>query len=91
MNGTLRPHRGGMILTFGILGLVCCVIFAILAWVMGSADLNEMAAGSMDPAGEGLTKAGKIMGIIGCALQVLGILVWVLFFGGMMAAGMAHH
>lgn len=73
----LKPHRGGMLLAFGILGIVCCVIFGIVAWVMGSGDLKEMAEGRMDPSGEGMTKAGKILGIIGCALTVLGVLAWL--------------
>jgi len=79
----LKPHRGGMLLAFGILGLLCCIIFGILAWVMGSGDLTEMAEGRMDPAGEGLTKAGKILGIIGCVLNLLGMLAWaaMLIFG----------
>jgi len=33
---TLRPHRGTLILVLGILGLVCCFICGIVAWVMGS-------------------------------------------------------
>jgi hypothetical protein len=82
----IKAHRGVMLLIFGILGLVCCVIFAILAWVMGSSDLKAMAAGQMDPSGEGLTKAGKILGIIGCAFAILGLL-WVIFFGGIAALG----
>jgi hypothetical protein len=32
---------------------------------MGSKDLAEMDAGTKDPSGRGVTKAGKIMGIIG--------------------------
>jgi len=70
----LKPHRGGMILAFGIVGLLCCIIFAILAWVMGGADLKEMAAGRMDRAGEGMTKAGWILGIVGTVLGILGTL-----------------
>lgn len=76
----LKAHRGPMLLTFGILGLLCCIIFGILAWVMGQNDLKEMAAGRMDPSGEGLTKAGKILGIISCALAVLGLVIWVALF-----------
>ena len=60
---TLRPHRGGIILALGILGLVCCSICGIIAWVMGSNDLKEMAAGRMDPSGQGMTNAGKICGM----------------------------
>ncbi|HEY3269759.1 MAG TPA: DUF4190 domain-containing protein [Geothrix sp.] len=82
----VKAHRGTMLLVFGILGVLCCVIFAILAWVMGSSDLKAMAEGKMDPSGEGLTKAGKILGIIGCVFAILSIL-WVVFFGGMAALG----
>ncbi len=82
----IKAHRGVMLLIFGILGILCCVIFGILAWVMGSTDLKAMAEGKMDPSGEGLTKAGKILGIIGCAFAILSIL-WVIFFGGLAALG----
>jgi peptidoglycan/LPS O-acetylase OafA/YrhL len=85
LSSGLKPHRGGMLLAFGILGILCCIVFGILAWVMGSSDLKEMAEGRMDPSGEGMTKAGKILGIIGCALAVLGIVVWV----GLMVFGIA--
>lgn len=82
MNQGLKPHRGTMLLIFGILGIICCFIFAILAWVMGSGDLKAMAAGEMDRSGEGLTNAAKILGIIGCVLAILS-LVWVVVGGGL--------
>ena len=69
-----KPHRGGMILTFGILGVICCGIFAILAIVMGGADLKEMKAGRMDRSGEGMTNVGRILGFVGIALWILGII-----------------
>jgi hypothetical protein len=75
---TLRPHRGGLILALGILGLVCCFICGIVAWVMGSNDLKEMAAGRMDSAGQGLTQAGKICGMISVILQIVGFVIWLL-------------
>jgi len=80
----VKPHRGGMILAFGIIGLVCCIIFAILAWVMGNGDLKEMAAGRMDRTGEGMTKAGKILGMIACILAIIGVVVNII----MLIAGM---
>ena len=73
IGGNLEPHRGTMILVFGILGLVLCVIFGILAWVLGNADLAKMKAGQMDPTGEGLTSAGKVCGIISVVISVLTI------------------
>ena len=79
----MKPHRGTLILVLGILGLICCGIFtAIPAWIMGANDLKAMAQGEMDPSGEGLTKAGKIMGMIGVILGVIWI-VFMLFFGGL--------
>ncbi|HJW08638.1 MAG TPA: DUF4190 domain-containing protein [Holophagaceae bacterium] len=92
MNGTLKPHRGTMILVLGILSLVCCGIFtAIPAWIMGNGDLKEMAEGRMDPSGEGMTKAGKICGMIGVILFCIW-LVFILFFGGLgaLSAMRAH-
>ncbi len=70
----LRPHRGGTVLTMGILGIVCagCFVFGIIAWVMGSGDLGQMRSGSMDRSGEGTTQAGMICGIVGVVLGVLG-------------------
>ncbi|MBN2182674.1 MAG: hypothetical protein JW715_12250, partial [Sedimentisphaerales bacterium] len=49
----MKPHRGTLILILGILGLVCCVICGIIAWVMGNTDLREIDAGRMDPSGRG--------------------------------------
>lgn len=91
-NPTMRPHRGTMILVLGILGIVLCMICGIIAWVMGNADLREMQAGRMDRTGEGLTKAGKICGMIGTILWGLYlvfnivVLVIALVAGGAAAA-----
>lgn len=78
---TLRPHRGTVILVLGILGIVCCFICGIIAWVMGSNDLKEMSAGRMDATGQGLTQAGKICGMISVILQILGFVLWFLLMG----------
>ncbi len=76
----LQPHRGVMILVFGILGIVICVIFGIVAWVMGNSDLRAMREGRMDPTGEGLTKAGKICGIVGVVLNLVIAAFYIVFF-----------
>jgi hypothetical protein len=75
MMAAYRPHRGVMILVFGILSFFICVIFGIVAWVMGNNDLREMDEGTMDPSGRGLTQAGKICGMISVFLSILGILI----------------
>ena len=76
----MRPHRGVMILVFGIIGIVLCVVFGIVAWVMGNSDLRAMREGRMDPTGEGLTKAGKICGIVGVVLNLVIAAFYIVFF-----------
>jgi hypothetical protein len=74
----LKPHRGTTVLVLGIIGLACCFIAGIIAWVMGKNDMAEMDAGSMDPAGRGLTQAGKICGMISVGLQVIVLIIWLI-------------
>jgi len=74
----MKPHRGGMILAFSLIGFFCCIIFTIIAWVMASADLKEMAAGTMDPSGEGLTRAGKIIAIVTVILAAVGLVIYLI-------------
>ena len=87
----LKPHRGGLILAFGLLTwIVGCPLFGIMAWVMGNQDLHEMAAGRMDPTGEGMTVAGKIIGMVQIILLGLVILGWcgfALILGGIAGLG----
>jgi DNA-directed RNA polymerase subunit RPC12/RpoP len=77
---TPAAHRGGMILTFGMLSLLPCiltsVLFGVLAWNMGSSDLHAMREGTMHPEGEGLTVTGRSIGLVGILLWSI---VW--FFG----------
>ena len=74
----LQPHRGGAVLALGIIGLCCCFICGIIAWVMGAGDLKEMNAGRKDPAGRGTTQAGMICGMISVALWGVGIILQLL-------------
>ncbi len=80
MNEHQKPHRGVLILVFGILSWVVCQIFGILAWVWGNTDLKEMDAGRMDPSGRGLTQAGRIIGMVSVLLTVVATLVGVAFY-----------
>ena len=67
-----QPHRGSMILTFGIIGVACCFPFGIAAWVMGHSDIKSIDSGVMDPSGRSMTNGGKICGIISVIITVLG-------------------
>jgi hypothetical protein len=81
-----KPHRGTAVLVLGILSIVVCFICGIIAWVMANSDLREMAAGTMDPSGEGNTRAGRICGIIGTILGIVGVvlaILWIIAFAVM--------
>jgi hypothetical protein len=89
-----EPHRGGLILTFGIISAASIMFafcyglatpfgigFGIAAWVMGSRDLKKIRGGMMDPDGESSTQAGWICGIIGVCLNTLALLACGTFIG----------
>ena len=77
----MLPHRGGMILSFGLLGWTVCFFFGIPAWILGASDLRAMRDGRMDPAGEGMTRAGLYLGMGNVLLSiVIAVLVGGAFF-----------
>ncbi len=87
----LEPHRGGMILGFGIGSMVtwwCCntgimpvvgIALGAAAWIMGRADLKKMDAGTMDPDGRAQTNAGAICGMVGCVVNVLALIALAIY------------
>lgn len=89
----MKPHRGVLILVFGILGITgICFPLGIAAWIMGSGDLKEMAAGTRDPEGRSLTNAGRIVGMISTILLIVGVLVGILLAAlGILGAVATHH
>jgi hypothetical protein len=74
----IKSHRGGLILTYALIGLFVCFPFSIGAWSMGSDDLREMDAGLMDPGGRSLTSSGRSVGMLGTILWIGGILIYFL-------------
>ena len=75
----MKPHRGSLILTFGILGLVVCQVFGIAAWVMANNDLREMDQGYMDLTGRDFTRAGRILGMVATASMLISLTILCLF------------
>ena len=77
LRGDFVPHRGGMILAFGIIALVTGtgIIFGPIAWVMGNNDMKEISEGRMDPEGESLTSIGRILGMIATIMSIVGIVI----------------
>jgi hypothetical protein len=76
----MKPHRGTLILVLGILSLIVCGFLGIPAWIMGNRDLKEIDAGTMDPSGRSTTNAGRICGMIGTILLILGAVVAIVLF-----------
>lgn len=82
--GTMaQPHpQGTTVLVLGILGLVVCFICGIVAAVMGTTALREIDANPSAYNNRQTLVAGRILGLIGAGLQVLGII-------GVIATGVA--
>lgn len=79
-------NRPTVALVLGILGIVCCGFLGPVAWYLGSQELKAIQAGQAPSAGEGFSKAGMILGIIGTVFLGL-TLIWVFFAGGMAVLG----
>lgn len=60
-------------------GSLVGLVFSIVAFVMGRGVLRAIEEGRADPAGEGSAKAGKILGLIGIALNILILIAAVIF------------
>jgi hypothetical protein len=81
--GMPQPHpKGTTILVLGILSIVCCGPLGIAAWLMGNTAQREVEANPGAYSNAGSIQAGRILGIIGVVLSVLGLL-WVVFAGGL--------
>ena len=56
---------------------------------MGNSDLAEMTAGTMDASGRSTTSAGRICGIIGTILLILGAVAGILLLLGFALFGVS--
>lgn len=74
--------RAVMALVFGILGVICCGLFAPIAWYLGNEELAGIDAGRLPESNRGMAQIAKILGIIGTVLLGLA-LIWIFFVGGL--------
>ena len=86
----MKPHRGSVILAFGILGLLVCQLFGLAAWIMADSDLQQMNRGYMDPSGRDLTKTGRILGMVATGLMVVSLIIVALFVLIPILGALAH-
>jgi hypothetical protein len=83
-----EPHRGNLVHNLGLACILCvpaagCLgfiafaagfILGLTAWLLASSDLAKMRAGLMDRHGEELTQWGRSAGLVGMALNAVGML-----------------
>ncbi|MDD5644931.1 MAG: DUF4190 domain-containing protein [bacterium] len=94
-SGVMPPEdkasgRAVTALVLGIVGMLCCGPLAIAAWILGAMELSDIKKGLSSKAGEGMAKAGMIIGIVGTVLMILGILIWISIMAIGIMAGVAE-
>ena len=74
-----RDHpQGTLILILGILSIVCIQLLGPVAWIMGNKAIAQIDANPSAYTNRGTVNAGRICGIVGTVLLVLGI-IWAIF------------
>jgi uncharacterized membrane protein len=77
---------GTAALVMGILQFFCLgTIGSILAIIFGKMGMNKADQGLAT--NRGSAKAGFVLGIVGLALTVVGIIVWIIVFAAAAASG----
>lgn len=67
-------------MVLGILGIAVCGVLAPIAWNIGGKAVNEIDANPAAYSGRGEANAGKILGIVGTCLLVLGLVAVIGLF-----------
>jgi hypothetical protein len=93
------PHRGGLLLTLGILSVVvgapsvflflpalAGLPLALAAYLLADRDLAEMAAGRMDPGGRASAQAAQWCALAGFLLNALGLTLGCIALGVVIVA-----
>ena len=79
--GAVRPTehpQGTTVLVMGILSIVVYGVLGPIAWSMGNKAMREMDANPLVTySNRGNVNAGRICGIVGTVLMVLGILAFI--------------
>jgi len=69
-------------LVLGILGIICCPILGIVAWIMANNELEGIKSGRRNPTNEGTANASRILGIVGTVLIGISIIALILLAAG---------
>ena len=64
-------------LVLGIIGVLLCSLCAPFAWWQGKSAENAIAASGGRYGGKGMATTGKILGMVGVGLMILGIIAFI--------------
>ncbi|KAA1397281.1 DUF4190 domain-containing protein [Aeromicrobium ginsengisoli] len=67
-------------MVLGILGIAVCGFIAPFAWSIGGKAVKEIDANPQAYSGRGEANAGKILGIVGSCILILGIVALIGLF-----------
>lgn len=62
----------------GILGIVSCIVFSIIALILGYQARNEIAASGGWQTGGSMATAGIILGWAGLAIFIIGVTIYAI-------------
>lgn len=82
-----KPEGATTVFVLGLIGLLCCQILGIVAWILGNNYLKRCRQMNVQP--EGLAVAGRILGIMATVLWILWIIGLVIFLAVAGVAGVA--
>ncbi len=73
------PNAPGAVpaLVLGILGILLCGLAAPFAWWQGKSAENAIASSGGRYGGKGMATTGKILGMVGVGLMILGIIAFI--------------
>jgi len=77
-----EPSQATTALVLGVVGIACCGLAGIGAWVMANNELQAISSGRRDPMNEGTAKAAKVVGIVATALIAVPLIFLFLTVGG---------
>jgi hypothetical protein len=70
-------------LVLGILGVVLCQVLSPFAWVIGGRAVREIDASQGALGGRGSANAGRVLGIVGTVLLLVGLVVGAILIVGL--------
>lgn len=75
-----QPNAPGAVpaLVLGILGIIICGLCAPFAWVQGRKAEEAIATSGGRYGGKGMATTGKILGMVGTGLMILGIVIVII-------------